>query len=139
VQTDGLSFTTPGAWNLVTPDYPCAWPGQFADAKPQVTRIRPDIAIPPCPLVMLGAGGLQRYGVELYTSAASTGEALLHPIMVLHHGETTVRVFDQPQEPARVAVAVQRAGSPVVHSLQLGLGDDGRVAGGILASLTATR
>ncbi len=75
-------------------------------------------------------------GVYLYLSPnrqVPTG----HPIATLHHGTTTITVFADEYDPNALDLFVHHAGSNITHVLTLGLGRDGRVAGGVLASVRA--
>jgi len=56
----------------------------------------------------------------------------------LHHGTTAIAVYIHATDPNALDLFVHRAGSNVTHVLTLGLGRDGRVAGGVLASIRAT-
>jgi hypothetical protein len=59
---------------------------------------------------------------------------------VVRHGSTTVTVYPGSRGVSldTVNVFVHRAGSKVTHVLTVGLGRDGRTAGGVLASIDAT-
>ena len=55
-----------------------------------------------------------------------------------HDGTTTIRVYGDRGNPNALDLFVHKTGSKITHCLTLGLGRDGRVAGGVLASMQAT-
>jgi hypothetical protein len=59
------------------------------------------------------------------------------PITTLKDGTTTVRIYTEPDDPNALDLYVRKSGSTVTHILTLGLGRDGRIAGGVLASIRA--
>ena len=59
------------------------------------------------------------------------------PIMVFHHDSTTITVYNDDSYLEALDLYVHRAGSNITHVLTVGLGRDGRVAGGVLASVRA--
>ena len=89
-------------------------------------------------------------GLLLYEKTGYSPPRNQRVISVLHHGTTTISVYAGTSVMANVSsfspsrlfletvdVFVRRDGSPTWDVLTLGLGRDGRVAGGVLASLRA--
>ncbi len=136
---DGLKMTIPSSWAVTLPSgYPC-YGFRDSSGAPELERIRPGIAVPSCPPLFPTAATAVGDGMDLFTSAdAFAPEPGKTPIAVLRHSETTVRVFAGSSYPNTLDLFVQRAGSSTVHVLTLGLGRDGRVAGGVLSSIEAT-
>ncbi len=134
---DGLSMTIPAAWKVQTPLALCSWPVTF-NGGPALFRVRPNMISPSCPPMLPTAATAAHESALLYTSRAFAPDAGTTPIVVLQHGQTTVRVFAGSGDTNTLDLFVQRAGSPTVHVLTIGLGRDGRVAGGVLASIEAT-
>ena len=136
---DGLKMTIPSSWTVtLPPGYPCYGFRDYPGA-PELERIRPGIAVPSCPALFPTAATAVGDGMFLFTSAgAFAPEPGRTPIAVLRHAETTIRVFAGSSYPNTLDLFVQRAGSSTVHVLTLGLGRDGRVAGGVLSSIEAT-
>ena len=78
--------------------------------------------------------GIAMSAPSLDASSEPTGQS----IATLHHQTTTIRVYIERSDPNLLDLAVRKTGSPITHLLTLGLGRDGRVAGGVLASIRAT-
>jgi hypothetical protein len=53
----------------------------------------------------------------------------------LQHGTTTIAIYAEDANPNALNTFVHRAASTITHILTLGLGLDGRVAAGVLASI----
>ena len=135
VEGDGIRVTIPASWPVVTPDMqPCGW-AVAADGGPELVRIRPDIGSPPCAPPPENAAYAVHDDVYLHTQPGVTAPAGREPLVVLHHGTTTIRAFTE--DPAELDLYVQDGRAPA-HEIEIGLGRDGRVAGGILASIEAT-
>jgi hypothetical protein len=131
----GLNLSVPPEWPEGTRGAGCG--GLFASTVVHVHRLPADTSCQGPTAPSLDDAGHD--GVVLYASseyfASNRGR---RRITVLHHGATTVTVFGSGNDPSVVDLVVRRAGSKIAHSLSLGLGRDGRVAGGILASIEAT-
>jgi hypothetical protein len=140
ITTDGVAMTLPPAWRVTTATWrPCSWMSASPNGTAWVERIPPGLGVPSCPAPWLTAVNTIHEGMFLYTSPASGGpsQPATSPAAVLHHGSSTVRVYPDDADPRVLDVFVHREGSRETRVLQLGLGRDGRVVGGILASLAA--
>jgi hypothetical protein len=142
VITDGISLAVPSRWTLTTtPAVECYWPVSPSGA-PEVIRIRPRIPIASCAAYSsIPFALLPNDGVLVYTSPSSEGPRRGHrPIIVLRHSSTIVAVYPGSSGVSldTVNVFARRAGSKITHVLTVGLGRDGRTAGGILASIEAS-
>ena len=132
-------MSIPRSWTVLTPNQlPCSWPSSYG--APALLDIQPGIVVPPCPMLPPTAATAVHDGVYSYTSGSQfapqpTGRS----IAVLHHGSSTVTVYAEQSDPDAVDVFVRRAGSSTTHALTVGLGRDGRVAGGVLASIEAAK
>jgi hypothetical protein len=135
---DGLSMTIPNAWSVSTPQgYPCYGFGG-GGGGPGLERIEPGIGIPSCPAMLPTAANQVGDGLYVFTAKAFAPDPGPTPLAVLHHDDTTIRVFAASGSSNTLDLFVQRSGSATVHVLTLGLGRDGRVAGGVLSSIEAT-
>lgn len=140
VTTDGVIVTIPTAWTVTTPaSLPCEWLRPLPGSTPELRRIRPDAVLGHCPMIASNAVRAPHDGLDLYISPDrfAPPKTYQQRLAVLHRDATTVSVYTEMGDASVLDVAVQRAGSSVTHVLQLGLGRDGRVAGGVLASLGA--
>jgi len=138
--TDGITLTIPTTWTVTTPTWlPCEWLRPLPGSTPELRRIRPDVVLAYCPMIPANAVRAPRDGVDLYISPdrSAPSKAYQQRLAVLHRGATTIGVYAETDDASVLDLDAQRAGSSVTHVLQLSLGRDGRVAGGILASLTA--
>jgi hypothetical protein len=139
--TDGVSLAIPSRWTLTTaPVVECYWPVS-PNGAPEVVRIRPHIPVGSCPAYSsIPFALLPNDGILVYTSASSDAPRRGHrPIFVVRHGSTTVTAYPGSRGVSldTVNVFAHRTGSKVTHVLTVGLGRDGRTAGGVLASIDA--
>lgn len=141
VTTDGVTVTIPTAWTVTTPtSLRCEWLSPLAGSTPALRRIRPHVVLDYCPMIPAIAVRAPHDGLDLYVSPEGFAppKTYQQPFVVLHRDATTISVSTEIGDASVLDLVVRRAGSSATHVLQLGLGRDGRVAGGILASLTAT-
>jgi len=141
VVSDGVSFAIPSRWTVATaPAVECYWPVS-PNGAPEVIRVRPHIPIAGCPAYSsIPFALLPNDGMLLYTSPSSDAPRRGHrPIIVVHHDSTTITVYSGYGGVSfdTVNVFARYAGSKITHVLTVGLGRDGRTAGGILASIDA--
>jgi hypothetical protein len=116
-------------------------PGAFCSGlptRPELGRDNPNIPFS-CPPPFPRIATLARDGVLLFLSAGLFGPQPRRPLIVLHHGASTVLAYADADGRNDVEVVVRRSGSAMGHELIVGLGRNGRIAGGILASLEATK
>ena len=133
---DGVSLRIPSSWPVVTPDALCGAP----IGNSEVLLVKPNILFAPCPFEIPKAADAAHDAVALYltphnsNAPSPTGT----PIERLQHSPTTITIYAEPGDPNALDLFVRKTGSKVTHVLTLGLGRDGRIAGGVLASFTAT-
>jgi hypothetical protein len=139
ITTDGVRLSLPRSWIVTTPNtFPC-YGFPYSTTTPELVRITSDALVPSCPPPLyFTAATQQRDGVSIETSAR-VGTLAGNPILVINHHATTVQIYDVGGAANVFDVYVARAHSSTHHALTVGLGLDGRVAGGIIASLEATR
>jgi hypothetical protein len=132
---NGVELSIPAGWPAMTTDHYC---GGFY--SPEVLRVVSSVDNHSCPGPVSFLANAFHDGVVLYPSSDYVpGSPLERPVAVLHHGTTTVTVFDNKGYGGNaLELLVRRSGSKTAHALALGLGRDGRVAGGVLASVEAS-
>lgn len=140
VSADGVRVTIPQSW-AVAPRRTgfCNWPVSDK-GTPELVHVSPDDPALPCPPPALLVSGAAHDGVfvDTVTVANIPLDRSGPPFLVLHHGATTVSLKADLNDPNLLDVYAQRAGSPKIHSLRVGLGRDGRVAAAIIAAIEAT-
>lgn len=136
VTRDGLSLSIPASWSIVTPNYLCGAP--VGDSE--LLLITPKVPYAPCAFVIPKASDAAHDAVALYLTTHNTRapSAAGQPITTLQRGGTTIAVYAETSDPNALDLFVHRSGSKITHVLTLGLGRDGRVAAGVLASIRAT-
>jgi hypothetical protein len=133
---NGVSLSIPPSWGVAIPNSFCGLP--VSDST--LLLINPDIEVAPCPPPLPTPAGALHDGVALYLpphnrfAPTPTGPS----ITTLHHGTTTIVIYPEPSDPNALDVFVRKSGSNITHVLTVGLGRDGRVAEGVLASIRAT-
>jgi hypothetical protein len=138
IAADGIAASIPREWtSAIRHQAPCGWSSAYPNLGPQFVRIRPPVGPSLCPPTILTAATLVGDGVILETSSTDVAPQR-RPILVLSHGPTRVRVYDDKYDGSSLDVFAQNARSSTTHVLKVGLGRDGRIAGGILASIRAT-
>jgi len=140
VTEDGVPLSIPHSWAVITPTfYYCeGWPSD------DLVLVKPDLAVAACgnePATPPTAAKAFHEDASIYLTRhnpqASTRNG--NRIGTVEHGATTVTVLADRYDPNALDLFVHRSGSKITHVLTLGLGRDGRVAGGVLASIRATR
>jgi len=136
---DGVSLSIPPSWLVTRLDDSC---GLF-DPNSEPLLVPPNLAS--CPgMCVCGPTGPHaspqlQSGAILYETQhniyapTQTG----HSIATLHHGPTTITIYDEVNSPPTLDLFVHKTGSNVTHILTLGLDQDGRIGGDILASIRA--
>jgi len=140
VSNNGISLSIPSSWVVATPSNTgCGWPSSYPTNEPELLFINADVSILHCPLLRLTPAKAAHDGVSVYLpphnryAPTRSGK----PIATLQHGTTTVTVYAEQYDPNTLDLYVRKTGSTITHFLTLGLGRDGRVAGGVLASVRA--
>jgi hypothetical protein len=135
-----MSLWIPSAWPVVTPtSIDCEWQSVFPNGEPALRFIKPHIETTPRCLPPEAFPEDFHDGVYLYLppdnhpAPRPTGR----PVITFNHGTFTITVYADPSNPNALDLFVRHAGSSITHVLTLGLGRDGRVAGGVLASIRA--
>jgi len=136
---DGASLALPPSWIISTATgFGCR--SLISDQTGELLLVKPHIEPPPaCPYLPTRAADAVHDAIDLYLTSHNpyaprpTGR----PIATLQHGTTTIAVYAEQYDPNALDLFVNRAGSNITHVLTLGLGRDGRVAGGVLASIRA--
>jgi len=141
VVTDGVSLAMPSRWTITTaPVVECYWPVS-PNGTPEVMRIRPHIPVGSCAAYSSVPFALvPNDGILLYTAPSSEAPRRgPRPIIVVRHDSTTVTVYPGHGGVSldTVDVFAHRDGSNITHVLTVGLGRDGRTAGGVVASIDA--
>ena len=133
---DGVSLGIPSSWSVLTPDALCGAPV----GNSELLLIKPKVLFAPCPFEIPTAADAAHDAVALYLTPhnANAPGATGRSIARLQHTSTTITIYAEPGDPNALDLFVRRTGSNVTHVLTLGLGRDGRIAGGVLASLRAT-
>ena len=136
VTENGVSLSIPPSWTIATPNFFCASP--VSDST--LLFVKPDIGVAPCPAPAPTPAAALKDGVTLYLpphnryAPSPTGQ----PIATVQHDKTTIAIYTETDDQNALDLFVRKTGSKVTHVLTLGLGRDGRVAGGVLASIRAT-
>ena len=142
VTEDGVSLSIPPAWLVATPpNLGCGgWLSSDPSRRPELLLIKPRLGVLNCPFILATAAEAAHDGVYLYLppnnhfGPSPTGR----PITTLQHGATTIAVYPDDSDPNALDLVVRKDGSSRTHVLKLGLGRDGRIAAGVLASIEAT-
>jgi len=102
--------------------------------------VKPDIGVAPCLSPLPSPAGSLHDGVSLYLPPRNryAPTPTRQPIASLQHGTTTIIVYTEVGDQNALDLFVHRSGSTTTHVLTVGLGRDGRVAAGVLASIQAT-
>ncbi|MGO9875783.1 MAG: hypothetical protein ACLPVY_18530 [Acidimicrobiia bacterium] len=135
VTEHGVSLSIPLSWGVATRDVFCEGPvvaSEFAFIRPNIESPRCLPRIPTAASALIG-------GVSLYLPPHNpyAPNRHGHALATLRPGTTTITIYAEPNDPNTLDLFVHRAGSKITHVLTLGLGRDGRVAGGVLASIRA--
>ena len=136
VTENGVGLSIPPSWTVETPKLSCGSPFLGDSA---LMLIEPDIGFAPCPAPPLTPASALKDGASVYlpphnrNAPSPSGK----PVATLRRGTTTIAVYAEVADPNAVDLFVHRRGSSTTHVLTLGLGRDGRTAGGVLASLRA--
>jgi len=138
VSDDGMSLSVPQSWGVITPTYfYCeGWPSD------DLVLVKPDLGVAACgaesftPPTPAGAFH-QDLSLYLPPHNSQTPAPNGSHIGIVQHGTTTTTVYTDVYDANDLDLFVHRAGSTITHVLTLGLGRDGRVAGGVLASIQA--
>ena len=135
VTNDGLSSSLAPSWNIVTPTYLCGTPV----GESELLLITPNVPYAPCAFVIPTAADATHDAVALYLTPHNTRAPIATgpPITTLQHGGTSIAVHLETSDPNALDLYVHKSGSTITHVLTLGLGRDGRIAGGVLASIRA--
>jgi len=135
VTKDGLSLSIPASWSIATPTYLCGAPV----GESELLLITPNVPYAPCAYVIPKAADAAHEAVALYLTPHNTRAPIANgqPIMTLHHRTDTIAIYAEPRDPNALDLFVHKTGSNITHVLTLGLGRDGRVASGVLASIRA--
>jgi len=139
ITKDGVSLSIPPSWSVSTLAVSCG-----NTASDSGLFLVPAI-LTPCGSCICGPTGPptippNQNGVSLYETAhnyyapSPTGAS----IATLHHGPTTITIHQEANSPLTLDLFVRKAGSTITHILTLVLDREGRVAGGVLASIRAT-
>jgi hypothetical protein len=149
----GVSVSTPPQWVVTRPGayfFGCNWPKSPSGA-PEFVSVDPRNNGGPGCAVIDYSSILPTDGLLLYATSHFSPPRREQPMAVMHHGTTNITVYAGTSAMTNVStfspsklyldtvdVFVHNTGSNIMHVLTLGLGRDGRVAGGVLASLQAT-
>ena len=140
VDAGGVSLSVPRSWPVITPTgIECDWQSVFPNGEPTLRLIKPHIETTPrCPPPSAFPEDFHD-GVYLYLPPDNrlAPRPSARPIATLRQRTTTIRVYADRGNPNALDLFVRRTGSPITHVLTLGLGRDGRIAGGVLASIRA--
>jgi hypothetical protein len=133
VTENGVTLSIPAGWPETTTDHYCG--GIYSPSE--LVRVLPSVGNGSCPGPVSNLANEFNDGVVLYPSSDYVPSSpRQHPVAVLRHGTTTVTVFDNNgYDGNALELLVRRSGSKTAHALMLGLGPDGRVAAGVLASI----
>jgi hypothetical protein len=133
---DGVSLRIPSSWPVVTPDALCGAPV----GNSEVLLVKPKVLFAPCPFEIPKAADAAHDAVALYLTPHNPNapSATGTPVQRLQHHSTTITIYAEPGDPNALDLFVRKTRSKVTHVLALGLGRDGRIAGGVIASLRAT-
>lgn len=139
VRTDGMILAIPPFWRVNTPEGMCV--GLWIDSE--LVRIKPDIGDtascgPPGPSTASDAVHADGMILYLPPNNSFAPSPYGRPLATLHRGTTTIAIYAEKYDHNALDLFVHRAGSKITHVLTLGLGRDGRVAGGVLGSIRAT-
>jgi hypothetical protein len=136
VTENGVSLSIPPSWTIATPNFFCASP--VSDST--LLLVRPNVGVAPCPAPAPTPTAALLDGLTLYLpphnryAPSPTGK----PIATLRKGNTTIVIYAEASDQNAIDLFTRKAGSAITHDLSLGLGRDGRIAGGVLASIEAT-
>jgi len=135
VTENGVSLSIPPSWTVATPNFFCASP--VSDST--LLLVKPNAGVAPCPAPPTTPAAALLDGLTLYLpphnryAPSPTGKS----IATLQNGTTTIAIYAEAGDQNALDLFVRKAGSSITHVLSLGLGRDGRVAGGVLASIRA--
>jgi len=141
VTEDGVALSLPPSWTISTPTNLGCYASLLWDHTDELGLIQPDIGPgPTCPRTTPTSADEARDGVVLYLTSRNAYAPIPSgvPITTLLHGTTTITVYAEQYDPNALDLFVRKTGSSISHVLTLGLGRDGRIASGVLASLRAT-
>jgi len=132
---DGVSLSIPSSWPVLTPSILCGPPVGNAE----LLLIEPKILRAPCPFQIPKAADAAHDAVALYLTSHNPNapKATGTPTTTLQRGTTTITIYAEQDDPNALDLFVRKVGSNITHVLTLGLGRDGRIAGGVLASIRA--
>jgi hypothetical protein len=132
---DGVTLSIPSPWTVVTPEVLCGPPVGNAE----LLLIQPKILFAPCPFQIPKAADAAHDAVALYLTAHNPNAPTASgtPIATMQDGTTTITIYPEQDDPNALDLFVRKSGSKITHVLTLGLGRDGRIAGGVLASIKA--
>jgi hypothetical protein len=136
ITEDSVGLSIPPSWTVDTPTNSCGSPfladSAFLLIKPHVD-FAPCALAPPTPVAALNDGASVFLPPNNPNAPSPTG----HAIATLQHGSTTVTVYAEVGDPEALDLFVHRSGSSITHVLTVGLGRDGRIAGGVIALIQA--
>ncbi len=135
VTEHGVSLSIPLSWGVATRDVFCEGPVVVSE----LAFIQPNIESPRClPRIPTAASTLIG-GVSLYLPPHNpyAPNRHRHALATIPSGTTTITIYAEPNDPNVLDLFVRKTGSTITHVLTLGLGRDGRVAGGVIASIRA--
>ncbi len=133
---DSVALSIPPSWTVDTPTFSCGSPfladSAFLLIKPHL-EFAPCAFPPPTPVAALKDGASVFLPPNNPNAPSPTGQ----PITTLQHGATTISVYAGVGDPEALDLFVHRSGSSITHVLTVGLGRDGRIAGGVIALIHA--
>ncbi|MGO9876018.1 MAG: hypothetical protein ACLPVY_19750 [Acidimicrobiia bacterium] len=136
ITEDSVALSIPPSWTVDTPTFSCGSPfladSAFLLIKPHI-EFAPCAFPPPTPVAALKDGASVFLPPNNPNAPSPTGQ----PVTTLQHGATTISVYAEVGDPDALDLFVHRTGSSITHVLTVGLGRDGRIAGGVIALIQA--
>lgn len=130
-----VSLSIPPSWSVATAKYAgCQW----SNIERELLLMKPGLTVADCP-GRPTAGEAVHNGAYLFlpnTDFAPSPDG--NPVTTLRNDTTAITVYGAYNDPNALHLFIHLDGSSITHVLTLGLGGDGRVAGGVLASIRAT-
>jgi len=138
VTENGVSLSIPPSWDVITPTYfYCnGWPSD------DLVLVKPDLAVAACGAQFFTPptpAGAFHEDLSLYLPPHNSQTPAPNGTRIgtVEHGSTETTIYTDVNDPNALDLFVRKTGSNITHDLTLGLGRDGRVAGGVLASMRA--